>query len=156
MTLSFSTKFPWGEPTHFVAKIWNSLNQHYGEAIAEDFYEYGADLYDFEGHFPKHHTIRADNKNRWKPGCKIHPVIHNRTPNRFQFAPVLKCVSVQRIEIKRSVVTVFDESNNPKNLTVQQIHRLAQNDGFSNLADFWTWFDKDFGGKIIHWTDLKY
>src|SRR5699024_11014489 len=48
----------------------------------------------------KIHTIRHDGKNRWKTGNKIHMVINNRTKDRFQFAPVLECKSVQKIEIK--------------------------------------------------------
>lgn len=158
MTLSFSTKFPWGEPTNFVAKIWNSLNQHYGESIAEEFYEYGADLYDIDQHLPKHHTLREDRKNRWKPGCKIHPVIHNRTSDRFQFAPTIKCISVQDIRIKpesRQVI-VFQKWHEDRNLYDAEIKRLAINDGFDSVEDFWRWFDKDCELKIIHWTDLKY
>src|SRR5699024_2081987 len=52
-------------------------------------------------HIPKIHTIRHDEKDRWKPGMKIHPIINNRTKNRFQFAPVVECQSVQKIKIKR-------------------------------------------------------
>lgn len=33
---------------------------------------------------------------------------------------------------------------------------LYQNDGFDNLFDFFNYFNKDFIGKIIHWTDLRY
>ncbi len=158
MTLSFSTKFPWGEPTNFVAKIWNSLNQHYGEAISEEFYEYGADLYDIDRYLPKHHTLREDKTSRWKRGRKIHPVIHNRTPDRFQFAPTIKCISVQSIYIKPTFkdVTIHSEWHQPKDLNKSEIDLLASNDGFDSTEDFWRWFDKDFVGKIIHWTDLKY
>lgn len=28
--------------------------------------------------------------------------------------------------------------------------------GFDSVKDFFRYFNKDFKGKIIHWTDLKY
>jgi len=33
---------------------------------------------------------------------------------------------------------------------------LARNDGFESVDDFFKWFNADFQGKIIHWTDFKY
>lgn len=33
---------------------------------------------------------------------------------------------------------------------------LFHNDGFENLFDFFEWFNEDFKGKIIHFTDLRY
>ena len=34
--------------------------------------------------------------------------------------------------------------------------QLAINDGFESLKHFFEYFNEDFEGKIIHWTDLKY
>ena len=34
--------------------------------------------------------------------------------------------------------------------------RLAVNDGFDGLKEFFQFFDRDFSGKIIHWTTQKY
>jgi len=110
------------------------------------------------GKLPKLHTIREDKKNLWKAGNDIHFVINNRTPQRFQFAPVVKCVSTQRIEIlhglksdKQAFVAV-----DGKTLHISDIKRLAINDGFDSVDDFFAWFKEDFKGKIIHWTNLKY
>lgn len=33
---------------------------------------------------------------------------------------------------------------------------IAVNDGFDNIHDFLSWFNKDFDGQIIHWTDKRY
>lgn len=41
-------------------------------------------------------------------------------------------------------------------LTYEEISRIAKNDGFANVNDFFEWFSSDFSGKIIHWTDFKY
>lgn len=162
MTLSFSKKFPWGEETHFVEKIWEGLLFISVKMNAEEFLQYGQDNippnYERKTYHPKIHTIRADRKGRWKPGNKIHLVTGNRTKDRNQFAPVLECVSVQTIEIKPAFkqVTILPEWYQPKDLTPKEIEILAKNDGFDSVDDFWRWFDKDFQGSIIHWTDLKY
>jgi len=42
-------------------------------------------------------------------------------------------------------------------LTINLIAKLIVNDGFNNYEEFLEWFEyKNFIGKIIHWTDLKY
>lgn len=33
---------------------------------------------------------------------------------------------------------------------------LAVNDGFDSDEMFFKWFDKDFDGWLIHWTDKRY
>ena len=38
----------------------------------------------------------------------------------------------------------------------EEIELLAKHDGFNSMEDFFKWFDKDFKGKIIHWTDFRY
>ena len=30
------------------------------------------------------------------------------------------------------------------------------NDGFDSIENFLRWFNKDFEGKIIHWTGFRY
>ena len=113
MTLSFSTRWPArmqscaGQPNHFIQKIWPSIPGA-TMGLLSDYYSMHMDKFGFvwdthNAHFsikPKRHTIRAG--HRWKPGMKIHMVINNRTANRFQFASVIQCVSVQDIEIKHT------------------------------------------------------
>ena len=170
-TIGFSVKFPWGEETHFVPKIWEGIIE-YGlfpqwASLPYLLLAEGKNLdYIFkkEGISPKIHTIREDKADLWKPGRKIHPVVFNRTKDRFQFAPVLECKSVQRIEV------IYAESNNhkPKVIIDENIfyntlaginkgmEKLARNDGFDSAGDFFRFFNKDFTGKIIHWTDFHY
>ncbi|HQU51435.1 MAG TPA: hypothetical protein PK643_00405 [Saprospiraceae bacterium] len=119
----------------------------------------------------KPHTIRADKSNRWKPGNKIHFVINNRTKDRFQFAPVVECKSVQKIVITHGfngfryesqvwidshLFAEYGCSRKDINWNEKGLLKLAQNDGFDSIDAFFDYFDKDFIGKIIHWTDLKY
>ncbi len=95
-----------------------------------------------------------------------------------------KCISTQKIEIRfeayktnpddRWCVVEIDGKCfwagivviNPKlgvvgvvyagSISPENIHKLAVNDGFDSPLDFFAWFKKDFSGKLIHWTDLKY
>lgn len=107
----------------------------------------------------KIHTIREDKPNRWKAGNKIHFATGVRTKKYNQFK-LGKCVSVQQIEITRPIWSEYLNDAvvkiDGKTLTQEQQQQLAYNDGFSNLLSFWLWFNEDFKGKIIHWTDFKY
>jgi hypothetical protein len=182
MTLSF-TQTIGGKPNYFIEKIWDSMlninhfnQQQLSQYQFDHFEQFG---FHWDGqtmqHDPKLHTIREDKHDRWKAGMLIHPVINNRTPQRFQFAPVMKCVSVQSIEIKytksssgtpliyieidRKCFGTLDSENNCKSVypaMYERIQQLAINDGFDSVEAFLAYFSKDFTGKIIHWTDLRY
>ena len=191
-TIGFSTKFPWGKKTHFILKIWKGLIDN-NICDEEDFCLYYPNILcdDLENGFelshlnPKIHTIREDKADLWKPGRKINPVVFNRTKDRFQFAPVLECKSVQVINISyvntvgvynvktntdlRVVVAVdgkvavydvweFDEVLPAFEKVRDKIgmEELAQNDGFNSVQEFFWYFNKDFTGKIIHWIELDY
>lgn len=166
MILPFQTKFKNGTPTCFILKIWESLAlqtnfdslqyQEYKEAYKFVFSQYWDGLGTCSVN-PKHHSMREDKHDRWRPGMKIHPVVFNRTKNQFQFAPVLKCKSIQRIEIAAKADEVPPQVYvDGRWLTVDEIEQLAKNDGFDSVEHFFEWFNKDFAGKIIHWTDLRY
>lgn len=185
MNLAFSTKWPKkvtlteGLPTFFISKIQKGLLEYklatpvdlvrlYQEFYQSDIKKNGVE-YNPVGAMvpPKLHTIRHG--KRWKAGDKIHFCINNRSKNYHRFAPVIEVKSVQDIRIaynKGGGVNVFidgvffhyqtswglewDEN------TLNQMERLALNDGFPSVDRFFKWFDADFEGQIIHWTDLKY
>lgn len=162
MNLGFSKTFPRGKtlkgkPTGFVKKIKR------GEKI---------------------HTIREDKTNRWKQGNKIHCFTGLRT-KKCKLFYLAECKGTQEINIFRvyagmGIVRCFKGAkrklfklnakieNFPiiirqnlvfidgKQLTSYQIRQLAKNDGFKNSTEFFEWFDKDFEGKIIHFTNLRY
>lgn len=164
MTLAFSKEIN-GKPTYFKEKICESIFQNGIETKSSEFVQYGllnlTKDYVIGTHQPKMHTIRRDSKDRWKVGNKIHMVYGNRTKHRVQFAPIIEVVSTQEISIipfhhspsrgLYSFITV-----NGKQLTDLQINDLALNDGFESTEDFWNYFQEDFHGKIIHWTDINY
>jgi ribonuclease HIII len=75
-------------------------------------------------------------------------------------------VSVQKVEIvyysnRETLINnlpalkavIIDDK---KRLNDKEIETLAQNDGFNTIYDFFAYFNEDFTGKLIHWTDLKY
>jgi hypothetical protein len=132
MILSFKTLFPWGTPTNFIEKITRQ-----------------------PGFTPKIHTIRKG--KRWKPGNKIHFATGVRTKNYKQFNFGM-CISTQHIAILKNpkgfITVIIDYS---RILDDEQKQKLATNDGFDSIEDFYKWFEaKGFTGQIIHWTTFKY
>lgn len=109
----------------------------------------------------KIHTIREDPKARWCAGKLIHMATGVRTKKYNCFRPDV-CVSVQAIQIHHHdyrdaggnylIKVVVDG----KELDDFQLDHIAKNDGFKSLGDFFKFFNSDFQGKIIHWTDLRY
>lgn len=177
MIVGFSTKFPKGKgnlsgkKTMFPEKIWKGILLKLDKemkALGESFENYRLNkFYHIDGRYngtPKLHTMRGDEKNRWKVGMKIHFNIGVRTKNMFRFAPILTVKSIQKVQIKFiptnngmyidgiSVYVYVDD----RKLSGNEIKKLAINDGFDSLEDFFEWFNQDFNGKIIHWTNLKY
>lgn len=175
MILPFKTKHN-GQPTHFVKKIWDGydFHKHPDFNIFYDACEkYGFDF--SKGYHPKPHTIREDKNNRWKPGVMIDFFINRARKNMFRFAPRIPVISTQKIKIE------YDKSDPVKELAKVSVYiddklfyyesdtripasfelyekmlMFARNDGFNNIVEFFSWFNEDFSGKIIHWTDLKY
>lgn len=175
MILPFSTKIN-GKETYFVSKIWESLIPMFSE------YSKGIQLFKYPIEYrecvdkgllswyrqkPKLHTIREDKNDRWQVGTKIDFFINVRQKDMFRFAPVLPVVSIQKVEIIYFPITIpridvpilkvdgkliYDAAG----INKKEMLEFAQNDGFDTIEDFFNYFDKDYTGKIIHWTDLKY
>lgn len=153
-------------------------NRFSGTKIFQNWDRHDSPLYNMK-FWPKLHTIREDKTNRWKAGMMIDFFINARTKNMFRFAPRVPVISIQKINIYRRddlpaslhigekyivdfpfegeiYQLVYMIKIDDKWLSYDQIKELAKNDGFDTPEDFFAWFNKDFSGKIIHWTDLKY
>lgn len=149
----------------FVEKIWASIIAHvstgeelgHWEALLEtcEYFKWDEEYLNTATPSvkPKDHTIRMDKSNRWKADNDIHFVVNNRTKNYFRFAPIIKCKSVQKIEINAKAWSVKIDHHR---ILPGTLHRLAINDGFDSVESFFDYFNKDFTGNIIHWTNLKY
>lgn len=184
MILGFSINLN-EKPTYFPEKILSGMlknSEKKFKNIPDFIYDYGyfADydslecvLEKIENSTPKIHTIRDDKKDRWKTGKNIDFFVNVRKPDMFRFAPTVPVVSTQGIKIKYTkssndtdliYVEVFGVNDwkclgtyNPKTKNYfGNLLQLAQNDGFDTIEDFFNWFNEDFTGKIIHWTDFKY
>lgn len=172
MTLGFKTHFN-EKPSFFMEKIWKSIKDHeITKELADATHIHNFNWTVWGNIPPKIHSIRKDNSNQWKVGNKIHFVYHNRTPNRFQFAPVLKVLKIEEIHIKitskncenkvtGALIYIGDHYlggyNYHGELPSQKcVKELAINDGFETIEEFFSFFNDDFIGKIIHWTDFKY
>lgn len=173
MILSFKTNIK-GKPTFFVNKIWAGLIDKKIATNYDDFFNESPEMQSVGytaglSFTPKIHTIREDKKNLWKNGMMIHFFINARQPNMFQFAPSINLVSMQDIEIK--YVSIYDSGGRFAKPFVKidgviiydvagngsdEMLKLARNDGFNGIHEFFSYFNKDFKGKILHWTDFKY
>ena len=161
MILSFIQNFPWGGQTYFDLKIAKGLIDN---GIVKENYTIL-----IPGHIKqKIHTIREDKKDRWNSYRIIHMFYNARQKGMRPIAPVVPCVSTQKVRIeytgKQGVEIYIDDNifySQSKHGMTNVIHRdrmqiLSHNDGFDSTEDFFRWFDKDFKGKIIHWTNFKY
>jgi hypothetical protein len=121
----------------------------------------------------KIHTIREDKHGKWKSGNWINFATGVRTPyyDQFKFGV---CFNVQDISIfwgnqepRKPAVFLSNINKLPVDEILNiffisgecgkdQMEQLAKNDGFDSVDDFFEWFNTDFEGKIIHWTDFKY
>lgn len=153
MILSFKTKIN-GKQTHFPEKIMLSIEQN---KLSKEPLNFGIAS---RNHIPKIHTIRKDEKNRWKPGMMIDFFINARTKDMFRFAPKIPLKDKQRIYITY-IQGRFEVSVDDRYMYWKDIEQIAINDGFDSYEDFRDYFisemvDYYYGGYILHWTDFKY
>jgi hypothetical protein len=145
MNIMFMTKFPDGTPTDFVGKIIQSCLNVPGEYVPY--------------RIAKLHTIRQS--KRIKKGMRLSMRYWKDKPYRspqVEFCEA-ECLATQDISIRwigddnvKYPFVIIDEYC----LEDDEVKRLAINDGFDSVEHFWKWFNKDFEGQIIHWTDLRY
>lgn len=177
MILPFSLQLN-GQETLFVEKITQGLYQseYVSEEVKKAMLEYSWPKNEYYQHpwscrndlHDKIHTFRKDEKNRWKPGTNIHMAVNNRTRKFWQFAPVIPCVSTQQVNIIHTRVRiqiyidfkcyceVFKDKTYSDSSNLKKLQKLAENDGFETWNRFLKYFNTDFSGKIIHWTNFKY
>ncbi len=151
MNLNFMTNFPpqkfppKGKPTNFVPKILACVDTQIAEAYT-----------------PKLHTFREKKKRRWKVGDKLHMM----TGSRFKPRQFNKDIDgLQVVKGVQDITIIWESPENHPAITIDgktipigdgYYSLIAQNDGFDSLFDFMMYFNQDFEGQIIHWTDLKY
>ena len=166
MILPFSTQLN-GKPTYFVEKILKCFDEREAtesdkEMLREAIEKGYLDVWKYDDVTPKLHTIRKDDKQRWKRGTKIDFFINCRQKDMFRFAPQLPVISTQRVFMTYAYNDIIEISVNGNYINDRK--QFAINDGFDTYEDFFNYFysiikkseHEAFSGKIIHWTDLRY
>lgn len=122
----------------------------------------------------KIHTIRRDENRRWKVGMSIQFATGQRTKDYQQFYEG-KCIAIQKIKIDTKCETFvgydYDEVTKSKTKPVKKLEyavfvdgrrlsdleliELIVNDGLS-IEQFKRYFNEDFEGIIVHWTNKLY
>lgn len=109
----------------------------------------------------KKHTARHG--KRWRAGMKMQMATGVRTKDYNCFKEV-EVHGVQDMAIvyakdeigkcAKGIIPVVKIDGGV--LDIKQIAELAINDGFVDVGEFFNWFDEDFDGQLIHWTDMRY
>lgn len=166
MILSFKTKIN-GKPTYFMEKIWAGLEEICdANNFCIDQFHKGLLLTAYDDSIdrePKLHTIRKDEKNRWKSGVLIDFFINARQKNMFRFAPRIPLISRQTVFMTYlpHLGNGFEVSIDGRQIDNSELEQLAINDGFDRVEDFANYFisemeENQCSMKILHWTDLRY
>jgi hypothetical protein len=164
-------KFPWGEETHFIEKLWamQIKNDVHSLLLFDEYVnkanECGFWVSPFE-YAPKLHTIR-NSSDRFKVGQFVQPFTwtykpYKKNPNplisaQFDFMPPIKIVSKQRFDMDqyRGMNWVFIDKN-PLSLDVME-SSFYLNDGFNSVEHFFQYFNKPVKNmEIRHFTPLRY
>jgi len=111
----------------------------------------------------KIHTVRSDEKNRWKPGVIMHMATGTRTKYYTCFKQT-PCVSYQRVFMSYYQGLLQISVGDKELFGYHERELFAVNDGFLNLKAFEDWWipelsknpKLEFRGKVIHWTDFRY
>lgn len=171
MKLPFMLKFPWGEETHFIEKLWAlGINQKDKDNYIFNSLQCNIDVDFFSDFTPKLHTIR-NASDRFKVGQLVQPFIwtykpYKKNPNPFipaqlDFMPPIKIVSKQRFDLK------FKQTEFGTKALIyidgrvleyeEEYETLAVNDGFKNADHFFQYFNKPVENmEIRHFTHLTY
>jgi hypothetical protein len=165
MKLPFMLKFPSGEETHFIEKLWAMYLMTTGMKNIRSYYKNMMNIDTEKIYIPKLHTIRNQSE-RFKVGQFVQPFVwtckpykRNPDPNipaQFDFMPPITIVSKQRFDLDKyhGCLWPFIEENE---LPLNEVSNLAQNDGFNNDEHFFQYFNKPVENmEIRHFTNLKY
>lgn len=143
MIISYKTKFPWGAPTNFEQKRKDGIKIHTIRADPHNRWHAGRKAHEAHGVRTKNYRCFLESECKWTQSIDINYYPNQRNPERADITIVIAGNLFYRCE---NYIVVFDNG----------VIELAKNDGFDSVEDFFKWFDTDFTGKIIHFTDFKY
>lgn len=149
-----------GKRTNFPEKIIKGI---VGKVLSHDFHispylkalkQSGYHFNDTTDFAPKIHTIRHDVNDRYQIGKFLHLCINSRQKNMCIFLPPVPITNHQKITITHK--NGFTVRIDRRKLSKPEIQALANNDGFESVEDFKEYFNKDFKGKLVHYTNYQY
>ena len=170
MILPFSTQIN-GKPTYFVERIIGGL---FDADINNDLRLPPSFSYEKLRTIPgKIHSIREDKNDRWRPGIIIDFFINVRQKNMLRFAPKIPVTTTQRfclewhrnkdstvariyIDRRSFACVIWNKGHEDNPIITGKLLEFAQNDGFDTIDEFFKYFNTDFKGKLIHWTNKTY
>lgn len=143
MNITVTREYPWGGVTNFQAKVLAFFNvSPYNESFR-----------------PKKHTMYDGVNQRWEEDKWIHFISNLKKINYVCWFKA-KCTGTQNIQIhwsenniKYGLPNIFIDG---RRLKEGDIADLILNEGFGSLGDFLSFYNKDFDGKLIHWSDVRY
>lgn len=111
----------------------------------------------------KIHTLRVDEKHRWKKGMEIHFATGVRTKNYDCFGKS-PCLSIQEVWLSDHNGCIQVCVGNNFLLNEKQLQEFVKNDGFDSYESFHDWFyplieaeeEKRVSLRLIHWTYKRY
>jgi hypothetical protein len=111
----------------------------------------------------KIHSLREDRDGRYTVGATMYLTTGAGT-EAYRCLKKVLCTGTQKVLILygnggycdafvyQDVRVIVDD----RELSHREVKQLAINDGFDSIDSFFRWFYKDFKGKIVHWTMLRY
>lgn len=108
---------------------------------------------------PKIHAFLEDSQNKWMPGKPIEfsSIPPTKNGECFYAGKKAVCISTQNVIIKyvpgNFIPKIFIDG---RELSYCEMVELALNDGFKRSSQLVDWFNKEWNGKLIHWTNKRY
>lgn len=153
MILSFKTHIN-NKPTGFVQKILDNIKIH---TIRKSNRYTGKQLHMATGVRTKHYNQFNKNIPHLQIGISdqvIKILRCDELPHKMRMADDVCQINVNIDGLVYP--TCFKIKIDTRYINTTEMKQLAANDGFNSLNDFFNWFNQDYEGFIIHWTNLKY
>lgn len=156
MIFYIEERYPWGDLTNYVYKIFAGLSERhkkhfwYGVLLA---LEFDSELLnDWPGSKKVHQVVSQDlyRQTEIHPGEMLHFIMRRDNRNEYRFCPPVYTLFVQDFEVvwtKRTVYVFLDGMR----LVGPVLDLFLKEEGFDSLEDFKRYYPKDFYGFCIHW-----
>lgn len=152
MLLRIKQKYPWGEETGYIQKIYNSIDERMQKHFFFGIMQYlsGVEAVNLADIPPKFHQIVDEEfGSKYFPGDTIHFALEGKQP-LIRFCPSVTMVFRQDIELiwAGDRQTVFVDG---LEVTEGMIDMFLENEGLPDKAYLERLYPSDFKGWVFHW-----